>query len=93
MLTEEFLVLCLVIPALAGLLANRQTLSLESYPGYIASNVKYDGSKITADLALAGTACSLYGNDLHDLKLEFEYQTGMLMMIWSKPSYLPAIRY
>lgn len=64
------------LPALATSLAKRQSSSLESCPGYAASNVQDNGAKITADLALAGSACNVYGEDLTNLKLEVEYQTG-----------------
>jgi len=76
MITKGLLVLGSAIPALAGALVERQSSSLASCPGYTASNVQDDGSKVTADLALAGTACNVYGDDLTDLKLEVEYQTG-----------------
>lgn len=63
-------------PAFAGDVARRQAGSLESCPGYAASNVQNAGTKLTADLSLAGTACNVYGEDLTSLKLEVEYQTG-----------------
>ena len=63
-------------PALASALARRQAGSLESCPGYAASNVQDDGAILTADLGLAGEACNAYGKDLTSLKLEVEYQTG-----------------
>lgn len=63
-------------PILASDLARRQAGSLESCPGYAASNVKDEGSRLTADLSLAGDACNAYGEDLTSLKLEVEYQTG-----------------
>lgn len=66
------------LPALATSLVKRQSSSLESCPGYTASNVQSDGGRVTADLALAGTACNVYGDDLTELKLEVEYQTGSL---------------
>lgn len=66
------------LPAAANQLVKRQSSSLENCPGYTASNVQNDGGRVTADLALAGAACNVYGDDLTDLKLEVEYQTGML---------------
>jgi alpha-glucosidase len=66
----------LAAPACASALARRQAGSLESCPGYAASNVKNEGAKLTADLSLAGEACNAYGKDLTSLKLEVEYQTG-----------------
>lgn len=44
--------------------------------GYKASNVVKGDSYLTADLKLAGNACSVYGTDIADLKLSVEYQTG-----------------
>lgn len=79
MITRGLLVLGSVLPALAGSLSKRQTSSLDGCPGYLASNVQDTGSKVTADLALAGTACNVYGEDLTELKLEVEYQTGELV--------------
>lgn len=65
------------LPALATELVKRQSGSLDSCPGYTASNVQDDGGRVTANLALAGTACNVYGDDLTDLRLEVEYQTRM----------------
>lgn len=49
---------------------------LASCPGYTASNVKITGSGVTADLALSGTACNVYGDDLQSLTLQVVYETG-----------------
>jgi alpha-glucosidase len=76
MFTKGLLVLGTALPAFAGPLAKRQSSSLDACPGYSASNVQNDGSRVTADLALAGEACNVYGEDLTDLRLEVEYQTG-----------------
>lgn len=53
-------------------------------PGYEASNVVKTDSGLSADLSLAGTACSVYSDDIEDLKLVVEYQTGMLpsLILW-----------
>jgi alpha-glucosidase len=61
-------------------LVTRQAGKLDACPGYAASNVVDDGGRVTADLALAGTACNAYGDDLTDLKLEVEYQTGLFIL-------------
>lgn len=45
-------------------------------PGYRASNVEETDSGLTADLTLAGEACNIYGEDIENLKLVVEYQTG-----------------
>ncbi|KAJ9141692.1 Family 31 glycosyl hydrolase [Pleurostoma richardsiae] len=48
---------------------------LKKCPGYKASNVKTTATGLTADLALAGAACNVYGTDLTDLTLEVTYET------------------
>lgn len=48
-----------------------------SCPGYAASNVKQSDRKITADLTLDGEPCDVYGDDIKDLQLLVEYQTGV----------------
>ena len=66
--------------ALASGVAVREasSLDLEKCPGYAASNVREEGGKLSAELSLAGTPCDAFGEDLKDLKLEVEYQTGEL---------------
>jgi alpha-glucosidase len=46
--------------------------------GYEASNIVKTDSSLTADLTLAGAACNAYSQDLTNLKLVVEYQTGKL---------------
>jgi alpha-glucosidase len=81
----------LALAAGAGLIAAAPTLQESpsalqardadpnSCPGYAASNVSKTDSGLTADLTLAGTACNVYSDDIKDLKLVVEYQTGMLL--------------
>ena len=76
MFTKGLFLLGSALAALATSLEGRQSASLNSCPGYTASNVRNDGSTVTADLALAGSACNAYGRDLTNLKLLVEYQTG-----------------
>ena len=76
MFTKGLVLLGSALPAFASSLEKRQTSSLNDCPGYTASNVQNDGSTVTADLTLAGTACNVYGDDLANLKLLVEYQTG-----------------
>ena len=64
-------------------LVARQAGQLDACPGYAASNVVDEGGRVTADLALAGTACNAYGDDLTNLKLEVEYQTGLFIPNWA----------
>ncbi|KAI0669390.1 alpha-glucosidase [Trametes maxima] len=49
--------------------------ALDACPGYKAQNVLSRGPKLTADLILAGTACSVFGTDIEKLKLEVTYET------------------
>jgi alpha-glucosidase len=51
-------------------------ISIITCLGYIASNVQYTGTGITADLKLAGRSCDFYGFDLKDLRLTVDYETG-----------------
>ncbi|KAK5676480.1 hypothetical protein LTS10_010781 [Elasticomyces elasticus] len=51
------------------------TASLDSCPGYSATNVQQTSNSLTADLSLAGEACNAFGEDISDLKLLVEYQT------------------
>ncbi|KAF2853273.1 glycoside hydrolase family 31 protein [Plenodomus tracheiphilus IPT5] len=50
--------------------------TVDSCPGYAASNVVTTESTLTADLTLAGAACNVYSDDIEDLKLSVEYQTN-----------------
>lgn len=59
--------------------------SLEDCPGYKASNVVKSENGLTADLALAGEPCNVYGDDLPDLKLLVEHQTGKKNANANKP--------
>ena len=54
---------------------------ISSCPGYTASNVQTTSSGLTADLALAGKACNVYGTDLEDLTLTVEYQAGKVSFL------------
>jgi hypothetical protein len=61
-------------PGIVKLFASPQQIS--GCPGYAASNVVKTDNSITADLALAGPACNAYSDDIQNLKLLVEYQTG-----------------
>jgi hypothetical protein len=69
-----------LIGSLAGVFVprrgNRQHKPKDGCPGYEASNVVQSANRLTADLKLAGPACDTYGDDLDNLKLEVECQTG-----------------
>ena len=49
---------------------------LDACPGYKATAVTAHGNTLTADLALAGTACNVFGQDIDKLKLEVTYETS-----------------
>ena len=51
---------------------------LDKCPGYKASHVVTKGATLTADLALAGKACNVFGADIAKLKLQVTYETGTL---------------
>src|SRR5436305_10716383 len=59
-------------------------------PGYLASNVKTSGTGLTADLALAGPACNVYGSDVDSLSLLVEYQTESRLHVSIAPKTLTA---
>jgi alpha-glucosidase len=61
---------------IASILTRRA--EIDACPGYTVSNVVENESTLTADLTLAGDACNAYSEDVKDLKLLVEYQTGKL---------------
>lgn len=61
----------------ASILPRQQNATLDSCPGYRASDVETTDNGLTASLTLAGTACNVYGTDLEELTLTVEYQSGM----------------
>lgn len=60
---------------LSGVVASA---SIDSCPGYAATDVQSTDNSLTASLSLAGDACNIYGDDAQDLKLLVEYQSGKL---------------
>ncbi|KAK4985984.1 hypothetical protein LTR66_008016 [Elasticomyces elasticus] len=57
-------------------------------PGYKASNVVNTTQGFTADLTIAGPACSAYGNDIADLTLAVEYQAKQRLSVKIYPRHL-----
>lgn len=57
-------------------------------PGYTASNVQTSDTGLTADLNLAGTGCSAYGNDVENLTLTVEYQDTGRLHVEIQPRYI-----
>lgn len=62
--------------ALPLLLSLAVAAPLEDCPGYKASNIVENDNGLKADLSLSGEPCNVYGDDLPDLKLLVEHQTG-----------------
>lgn len=56
---------------------------LDACPGYSATNISTSGTKLTAGLVLAGTACNVFGNDSQTLSLEVTYETSSLFRFTS----------
>ena len=56
-------------------------------PGYTASDLKTSSTGLTAHLTLAGSACNVYGTDIHDLDLVVEYQTSSRLHVDIRPSH------
>lgn len=62
--------------AASGATISKKQATREYCPGYVASGVAQTGTGLTADLTLAGAPCNVYGNDITDLKLTVNYDTG-----------------
>lgn len=50
--------------------------TLDACPGYNTEKVIDHGHSLSADLVLAGKACSVFGGDIERLKLEVTYETS-----------------
>ncbi|KAL9115845.1 MAG: hypothetical protein Q9227_000213 [Pyrenula ochraceoflavens] len=71
-----FIFLSLLAGAIsAASVVRRQSSNVTECPGYTATNIQESGSRITADLSLAGPPCNSYGYDVPSLTLTVEYQT------------------
>lgn len=64
-----------VVASVSSRVFNARQMTADS-PGYSASNVQTFATGLTADLTLAGPATNTYGNDIHNLKLMVNYDTG-----------------
>ncbi|KAF2752757.1 putative alpha-glucosidase [Pseudovirgaria hyperparasitica] len=73
------LIVCLTASVAAAPYAGATKLerrqSLESCPGYTASNVLSSPNSLTAELSLSGDACNVYGTDIDSLLLTVTYET------------------
>ena len=58
-----------------------QRTTQDKCPGYSISNVQTTATGLNADLALAGPACNVYGNDVPNLKLLVNYDAGMYLAL------------
>jgi alpha-glucosidase len=70
--------LCFLLATTAVRSAVVDPTVLEACPGYDAVNVTSSGSSLTAELSLRGQACNVFGTDVHTLKLQVDYETGMI---------------
>ena len=68
----------LLFVSLLTLAASATSAFIDDCPGYAATNIKQNGSTLTATLSLVGDACNIYGDDIKDLQLLVEYQSGKL---------------
>lgn len=68
--------LVIVSTVCAGIIPRQSNGTLDSCPGYKASNVLKSYNGLTASLTLAGTACNAYGTDLTDLTLTVEHESS-----------------
>jgi hypothetical protein len=59
-----------------GAAFGRRPASSDNCPGYATSNITQTANGLTADLRLAGPACNVYGNDIQNLKLLVNYDSG-----------------
>jgi alpha-glucosidase len=57
-------------------------------PGYTASNVTRSPYGFTANLALAGDACNVYGTDVDALSLTVEYQSSDRLHVEITPNHV-----
>ncbi|KAJ3553318.1 hypothetical protein NM688_g3681 [Phlebia brevispora] len=48
---------------------------LDACPGYKVTQVSSEGATLTANLALAGKACNVFGPDIEELSLQVTYET------------------
>jgi alpha-glucosidase len=90
-LLRFLLLLATSVVSASSLIPRDSSDPLASCPGYKASNVKTSNTGLTADLTLAGKACSVYGDDLTHLTLTVTYETGMCSL--SNASNYPSIAY
>lgn len=58
--------------------------------GYRATRIDVDDSGLTAQLALLGDACNIYGTDVDRLNLTVEYQAKTRLHVNIKPTYVTA---
>jgi hypothetical protein len=67
----------------SGAALSRRQATRDSCPGYSASGVIQTATGLTADLTLAGAACNVYGNDIQNLKLTVNYDSGKSPLVRS----------
>jgi alpha-glucosidase len=70
----------MLLPALLAFASYAASAAVDSCPGYAASNVVKTTNSLTASLSLAGDACNAYGDDIANLTLLVEFQSGAFMV-------------
>lgn len=69
-----------VLRGVAGAAISRRqaTGNVDDCPGYKASEIVQTDTGLTAKLTLAGPACNVYSNDVQNLILAVNYDSGMI---------------
>lgn len=78
------------VPLIPNIYDSQAVNAQDVCPGYKASNVIRTPYGLTANLALAGTACNVYGTDTEGLNLTVEFQSDDRLHIEITPSYVDA---
>lgn len=77
-------------PSLTPTIYDPEAPNSQDCPGYKASNVQSSKGGFSADLTIAGANCQAYGNDIHALTLNVNYQTADRLNVRIYPKYLDA---
>ena len=75
-------------PSLTPTVLDNSAPDSQACPGYKASNLVNNTQGFTADLAIAGSNCQAFGNDIADLTLEVAYQAQGRLNVRIYPKYL-----
>ncbi|KPM37284.1 Alpha-glucosidase [Neonectria ditissima] len=75
-------------PSLTPTIRDSEAPNPQDCPGYRAINIERNLKGVRADLSIAGPDCRAFGNDIHDLVLEVQYQTKERLNVKIYPKYL-----